>query len=235
MSDPDVLKILIASDMHLGYAEKDPIRGDDSFNTFEELFIKANEHQVRTPCISSGDPRAAPLPGQSLAPRTVGGLPHYGGTTRAATHRTPCRAQVDMVLFAGDLFHDNKPSRKSLQKCMETLRDHVLGSREVNIEVVSDQNANFHDKYRQVNYEDANYNVQVSPVCGSPSRLPSRPSQCRIRVMHHSRRDPSPRLVESPQSNITPSFAVLRACRVRGMHHWVNPRYSGTPVAQPHE
>ena len=46
MSDPDTIRILIASDMHLGYAEKDPIRGDDSFNTFEEIFIKANEHQV---------------------------------------------------------------------------------------------------------------------------------------------------------------------------------------------
>ena len=29
-----------------------------------------------------------------------------------------------MVLLAGDLFHDNKPSRKALQRCMETLRDH---------------------------------------------------------------------------------------------------------------
>eukprot|EP00962_Isochrysis_galbana_P021041 scaffold6192_cov101-Isochrysis_galbana.AAC.1 len=66
-----------------------------------------------------------------------------------------------MVLLAGDLFHDNKPSRRALQKCMETLRDHVLGPREVTIEVVSDQNANFHDKYRQVNFEDANYNVQL--------------------------------------------------------------------------
>ncbi len=46
MSDADVIKILIASDMHLGYAEKDPIRGEDSFNTFEEIFIKANEHQA---------------------------------------------------------------------------------------------------------------------------------------------------------------------------------------------
>ena len=79
----------------------------------------------------------------------------------ASSHGSLPPAQVDMVLFAGDLFHDNKPSRKALQKCMETLRDHVLGPREVTIEVVSDQNANFHDKYRQVNYEDANYNVQL--------------------------------------------------------------------------
>ena len=51
-----------------------------------------------------------------------------------------------MVLLAGDLFHDNKPSRKALQRCMETLRDHCLGDREVKIEVVSDQNTNFHNK-----------------------------------------------------------------------------------------
>ena len=36
-----------------------------------------------------------------------------------------------MVLIAGDLFHDNKPSRKALQRCMETLRDHCLGDRAV--------------------------------------------------------------------------------------------------------
>ena len=32
----DTLTILVASDMHLGYAEKDPLRADDSFNSFEE-------------------------------------------------------------------------------------------------------------------------------------------------------------------------------------------------------
>ncbi|EOD35531.1 hypothetical protein EMIHUDRAFT_98533 [Emiliania huxleyi CCMP1516] len=64
-----------------------------------------------------------------------------------------------MVLLAGDLFHDNKPSRRALQRCMEApvLRDHCLGQREV----VSDQTANFHDKYKSVNYEDSNYNVQL--------------------------------------------------------------------------
>ena len=56
-------------------------------------------------------------------------------------------AQVDMVLLGGDLFHDNKPSRKALQRCMEIMRDHCLGDREVMLEVVSDQNCNFHDKY----------------------------------------------------------------------------------------
>ena len=69
-SDANVLKILVASDMHLGYGERDPIRGDDSYITFEECFALANAHQV------------------------------------------------DMVLLAGDLFHDNKPSRKALQRAI---------------------------------------------------------------------------------------------------------------------
>ena len=51
-----------------------------------------------------------------------------------------------MVLLAGDLFHDNKPSRKALHKCMEIMRDHCFGDRKVGIEVVSDQAANFHTK-----------------------------------------------------------------------------------------
>ena len=42
----DVLRILVASDMHLGYAERDPVRGDDSFVTFAECFELANAHQV---------------------------------------------------------------------------------------------------------------------------------------------------------------------------------------------
>jgi hypothetical protein len=94
----DILKILVASDMHLGYGERDPIRGEDSFETFAEVFQIALEQQV------------------------------------------------DMVLLAGDLFHDNRPSRKSLQRCMEVMRDYCLGDRKVDMEVVSDQHRNFHSK-----------------------------------------------------------------------------------------
>ena len=35
--DPSSFRIMIASDNHLGYLENDQIRGDDSFNTFEEI------------------------------------------------------------------------------------------------------------------------------------------------------------------------------------------------------
>ena len=36
--DPkDILKILVATDVHLGYMEKDGVRGKDAMNTFEEV------------------------------------------------------------------------------------------------------------------------------------------------------------------------------------------------------
>lgn len=40
------IKVLIASDLHQGYAELDPIRGNDSFDTFDEILGLANQHQV---------------------------------------------------------------------------------------------------------------------------------------------------------------------------------------------
>jgi double-strand break repair protein MRE11 len=36
-TDPDQLRILISTDNHLGYAESDPVRRDDSFVAFEEV------------------------------------------------------------------------------------------------------------------------------------------------------------------------------------------------------
>ncbi|GAA5922687.1 hypothetical protein JCM3775_006100, partial [Rhodotorula graminis] len=31
------IKVLVATDTHIGYAEKDPVRGRDSINTFKEV------------------------------------------------------------------------------------------------------------------------------------------------------------------------------------------------------
>nr|KAJ3420225.1 meiotic recombination [Polyrhizophydium stewartii] len=42
----DTFRILMATDNHLGYMEKDPVRGDDSFNTFEEILQLAHDHEV---------------------------------------------------------------------------------------------------------------------------------------------------------------------------------------------
>ncbi|KAJ8035341.1 Double-strand break repair protein MRE11 [Holothuria leucospilota] len=44
--EKDTLKMLIASDCHIGYMEKDPERRDDSLNTFEEILQIAKDHKV---------------------------------------------------------------------------------------------------------------------------------------------------------------------------------------------
>ncbi|KAF7728677.1 Double-strand break repair protein mre11a [Apophysomyces ossiformis] len=46
MTDPNTLSILVATDNHIGYLEKDPVRGSDSFNSFEEILQLAQQHQV---------------------------------------------------------------------------------------------------------------------------------------------------------------------------------------------
>lgn len=37
--------------------------------------------------------------------------------------------QVDFILLGGDLFHENKPSRQCLVKCMELLRKYTFGDK----------------------------------------------------------------------------------------------------------
>ena len=97
-SDADAvntLRILVATDCHLGYMEKDEIRRHDSFQAFEEICSIAD------------------------------------------------RKRVDFLLLAGDLFHENKPSRSTLVKAIEILRRHCLNDRPVPFQVVSDQTLNF--------------------------------------------------------------------------------------------
>eukprot|EP00002_Diphylleia_rotans_P028490 TRINITY_DN5755_c0_g1_i10.p1 TRINITY_DN5755_c0_g1~~TRINITY_DN5755_c0_g1_i10.p1 ORF type:complete len:626 (+),score=125.13 TRINITY_DN5755_c0_g1_i10:80-1957(+) len=42
----NTFRVLISTDNHLGYLEKDPIRGNDSFNTFEEILKTGLRHKV---------------------------------------------------------------------------------------------------------------------------------------------------------------------------------------------
>lgn len=42
----DIVRILVATDNHLGFMEKDPVRGADSFITFEEILKTAKEKKV---------------------------------------------------------------------------------------------------------------------------------------------------------------------------------------------
>jgi len=37
------------------------------------------------------------------------------------------REKVDLVLLCGDLFHENKPSRATLIRCLDILNRHCLG------------------------------------------------------------------------------------------------------------
>lgn len=44
--DINLCRILIATDNHLGFMEKDSIRGNDSFESFEEILQIAKEKEV---------------------------------------------------------------------------------------------------------------------------------------------------------------------------------------------
>ncbi|TPX11682.1 uncharacterized protein E0L32_007661 [Thyridium curvatum] len=111
--DPDTIRILIATDNHVGYEERDPIRKDDSWKTFDEVISLAKKQDV------------------------------------------------DMVLLAGDLFHDNKPSRKSMYQVMRTLRKNCLGMKPCELEFLSDANEVFEGAFGHVNYEDPDINISI--------------------------------------------------------------------------
>jgi len=110
--DPSLFRILVTSDIHLGYGEKHPERGNDSFNSFDELLEIGVQHGV------------------------------------------------DIVVLGGDLFHENKPTRSSEIKCLQILRNHVLGDNPVQVEYLSDPAVDFsHCNSKSVNYENPNLNI----------------------------------------------------------------------------
>lgn len=112
-TEADTIRILIATDNHVGFEERDAIRKDDSWQTFDEIMNLARTEDV------------------------------------------------DMVLLAGDLFHDNKPSRKSLYQVMRTLRQNVLGMKPCPLEFLSDAASVFDGAFPHVNYEDPDINVSI--------------------------------------------------------------------------
>ncbi|KAL1925579.1 uncharacterized protein VTP21DRAFT_462 [Calcarisporiella thermophila] len=111
--DDDAFTILVATDNHVGYLEKDPIRGQDSFTSFEEILQIGKEREV------------------------------------------------DLILLGGDLFHDNRPTRRTLYQTMKLLRQYCFGNKPVEFEILSDQSVNFPDSFSRVNYEDPNINVSM--------------------------------------------------------------------------
>ena len=66
--DPNTMRIMVSTDNHVGFAETDNVRGNDSFAALEEVLYLAKEYSC------------------------------------------------DMVMLAGDLFHENRPSRRTLYK-----------------------------------------------------------------------------------------------------------------------
>ncbi|KAL2265118.1 hypothetical protein VTJ83DRAFT_6218 [Remersonia thermophila] len=112
-SDPDTIRILVSTDNHVGFEERDPIRKDDSWRTFDEVMQLA---QTR---------------------------------------------DVDMVLLAGDLFHDNRPSRKAMYQVMRSLRKNCLGMKPCELEFLSDPAEVFEGAFPHVNYQDPDINISI--------------------------------------------------------------------------
>lgn len=46
-TDADTIRILVATDNHVGFEERDPIRKDDSWKTFDEIIQLARQEDVR--------------------------------------------------------------------------------------------------------------------------------------------------------------------------------------------
>ncbi|XP_030600519.1 double-strand break repair protein MRE11 [Archocentrus centrarchus] len=112
--DEGTFRILIATDIHLGYLAKDAIRGNDTYNTLNEILECAKQNEV------------------------------------------------DFILLGGDLFHDNKPSRQCLHKCITMLRKYCMGDSPVRFNILSDQKVNFNTtQFPWVNYQDENLNISI--------------------------------------------------------------------------
>lgn len=66
-----------------------------------------------------------------------------------------------MVLLAGDLFHDNKPSRKSMYQVVRSLRQNCLGEKPCELQLLCDASDIFDGAFTHVNYEDPDINVAI--------------------------------------------------------------------------
>ncbi|KAL7672567.1 hypothetical protein ACOME3_007452 [Neoechinorhynchus agilis] len=71
--------------------------------------------------------------------------------------------EVDFILLGGDLFHENKPSRYSLNRCISLLRHYCCGDNQrIKFDIVSDQSTNFQSSlFPWANFEDPNLRVQI--------------------------------------------------------------------------
>lgn len=44
-----------------------------------------------------------------------------------------CEAEVDFILLAGDLFHENRPSRGCLYQTMGLVREYTMGDKPISV------------------------------------------------------------------------------------------------------
>lgn len=80
----------------------------------------------------------------------------FNEITRMAAER-----DVDMVVQGGDLFHINKPTKKSMYQVIKSLRLFCMGDRPCEMELLSDPSLCLDNGFNNVNYEDANLNISI--------------------------------------------------------------------------
>ncbi|AMD18560.1 HBL342Wp [Eremothecium sinecaudum] len=69
---------------------------------------------------------------------------------------------VDMILQCGDLFHVNKPSKKSMYQVMRSIRLACMGDKPCELELLNDPSDIFTtSEFNTVNYEDPNFNIAI--------------------------------------------------------------------------
>lgn len=75
---------------------------------------------------------------------------------------TAIQEKVDFILLAGDLFHENHPTRETQMKVVRLLRQYCLNEANTNLEFISDPKINFqHSSFPVVNYLDKNLHVAM--------------------------------------------------------------------------
>ncbi|VEL27153.1 unnamed protein product [Protopolystoma xenopodis] len=139
--ETDLLKILVSTDNHLGFGEKDGLRGTDSFITFEEILSMAS------------------------------------------------RLEVDLILLAGDLFHDSRPSLGTLNEAMRLIRLYCSGERPISFELLSEARENFaHTTFPTANYLDANLSIKlpIFTIHGNHDDPSGAGSLCAADLLHTS-------------------------------------------------
>jgi len=119
-------RILIATDNHLGFLEKEETRRDDSFLAVQEVFEKSYQNNA------------------------------------------------DFLLLGGDLFHENTPSKYTLNRTFEIFNNNVLGHRDHQFKTLSTEwNLNYLNPSLQIsmpvfivhgNHDDPSVDTRISAI-----------------------------------------------------------------------